>query len=173
MTKVILLACFAMTAACFALQTLAQEWKPAKGPLMTRWAKDVKPDDVLPKYPRPQMVRKEWKNLNGLWDYAIRPKDEGKPEKWDGKILVPFAAESALSGVMKNVGKDNRLWYRRTFAVAENWRDKRVLLHFGAVDWETTVWLNGKQLGGHKGGYDPFTIDLADAIKSSGEQELI
>src|SRR3954449_6000855 len=83
---------------------MAEDWKPAKGPLMTRWAKDVSSDKVLPEYPRPQMVRKNWQNLNGLWDYAIRPKDQPRPEKWDGKILVPFCAESALSGVMKEVG---------------------------------------------------------------------
>jgi hypothetical protein len=113
---------------------------------MTRWAKDVRPDNVLPEYPRPQMVRKRWQNLNGLWDYAIRPKGESQPAEWDGKILVPFAAESALSGVMKDVGKDNRLWYRRTFTVPQDWKDQRVLLHFGAVDWETTVWVNGKEV---------------------------
>src|SRR5262245_20386233 len=93
----------------------AADWKPADGPLKTRWTADVRPDNVLPEYPRPQMVRKEWQNLHGLWDYAIRPKGEGKPETFDGKILVPFPVESALSGVMKPVGPDNRLWYRRTF----------------------------------------------------------
>src|SRR6478672_6820608 len=109
----------------------AADWKPAQGPLMTRWAKQVDPNNALPEYPRPQMVRKDWQNLNGLWDYAIRPKDQTKPDKWDGQILVPFCAESALSGVMKDVGKDNRLWYRRTFTVPADWKDKRVLLHFG------------------------------------------
>src|SRR5687767_4414058 len=141
MMKVTMLACVATLSTLFALSARAEDWKPGKGPLTTRWAKDVSPDKVLPEYPRPQMVRKDWLNLNGLWDYAIRPKDESKPGKWDGKILVPFCAESALSGVMKEVGKDNRLWYRRTFAVPEGWSSKRVLLHFGAVDWDTTVWL--------------------------------
>ena len=99
--------------------TAAEPWKPAKGPLMTRWAKDVSPDKVHPEYPRPQMVRKEWQNLNGLWDYAIRPKGRASSrQSCDGKILVPFPIESALSGVMKRVGPDNRLWYRRTFNVA-------------------------------------------------------
>ena len=83
------------------------KWKPAAGPLMTRWAKEVSPDSALPEYPRPQMVRKRWQCLNGLWDYAIRPKDAEKPAKWDGKILVPFPCESALSGVMKKVGLPN------------------------------------------------------------------
>ena len=91
-------------------------WKPADGPLTTAWTKDVSPEKVWPEYPRPQMVREDWVNLNGLWDYAIRPKDDVRPTQWDGKILVPFAVESALSGVMKTVKPDQNLWYRRTFA---------------------------------------------------------
>src|SRR3954462_1373858 len=163
MTKLIALLCFTLPMlTLFATSARAEDWKPAKGRLMTRWAKDVSPDKVLPEYPRPQMVRKDWQNLNGLWDYAIRPKDEPQPQKWDGKILVPFAVESALSGVMKDVGPDKRLWYRRTFSVPEAWDGKPVLLHFGAADWDATVSLNGKQVGAHRGGYDSFTFDLAD-----------
>src|SRR5258708_2817034 len=93
------------------------DWQPAKGPLLTRWAKDVSPDRVHPEYPRPQMERKDWLNLNGLWDYAIRPRKEGPPAKFDGEILVPFPVESALSGVMKRVSSEQRLWYRCTFRV--------------------------------------------------------
>lgn len=148
-------------------------WAAADGPLMSKFAKDVDPKNVLPEYPRPQMVRKDWQNLNGLWEYAIRPKAEGKPEKWDGKILVPFAAESALSGVMKDVGPDKKLWYRRTFATPAEWREKRLLLHFGAVDWESTVWVNGKEIGVHRGGFDPFSYDVTEALKPEGEQEVI
>jgi hypothetical protein len=161
----------ALLIACLPV-TKAQEWQPKKAPLMTRWAKDVTPDKVHPEYPRPQMVRKEWQNLNGLWDYAIRPKDDQKP-KWDGKILVPFPIESALSGVMKQVGPDNRLWYRRTFDVPAGWAGQRVLLHFGAVDWDTTVFVNGKQAGEHRGGYDPISLDITDALKKDGENEVI
>src|SRR4029079_2313158 len=106
----------------------------------------VSPDKVHPDYPRPQMVRKEWQNLNGLWDYAIRPKDDAQPNEWDGKILVPFPVESALSGVMKQVGPDNRLWYHHGFKVPQKWAGQRVLLHFGAVDWDTTVIVNGKKV---------------------------
>ncbi|MCX5644292.1 MAG: DUF4965 domain-containing protein [Phycisphaerae bacterium] len=153
------------------------DWKPAEGPLMTQWAKDVSPEKVHPEYPRPQMVRRNWLNLNGLWDYAIRPKDVAKPESFDGQILVPFPAESALSGVMKPVGPDNRLWYRRTFTVPEKWNSaadkKRILLHFGAVDWDCAVWVNGKEVGNHKGGYDPFTLDVTDVLKRGGDQEII
>src|SRR5438309_3213390 len=101
------------TSVAFAADTAA--WHPAAGPLMTRWAKDVSPTNALPEYPRPQLVREAWQNLNGLWDYAITPKDAARPEKWDGQILVPFAVESALSGVMKPVDSKSRLWYRRSF----------------------------------------------------------
>ncbi len=152
----------------------AADWKPGAAPIMTRWAKDVDPARPHPEYPRPQMARPDWQNLNGLWDYAIRPKAEGKPEKFDGKILVPFPVESALSGVMKPVGPDNRLWYRRTFAVPPGWSGKRTLLHFGASDWDTTVWVNGTELGSHRGGYDPFTFDLTSALHPTGnENELV
>src|SRR4051812_18911936 len=150
----------------------AAEWAPMGAPLMTRWARDVDPAKPLPEYPRPTMVRSEWQNLNGLWDYAIRPKGEGKPEKFDGKILVPFPVESALSGVMKQVGPDNRLWYRRTFTAPAGPAGRRTLLHFGACDWETTVWVNGKELGKHQGGYDPFSFDITDAL-NTGEQEIV
>ncbi len=152
-------------------------YKPAEGPLMTRWAASVTPENAHAEYPRPQMVRPDWLNLNGLWDYAIRPRDEGRPESFDGQILVPFCVESALSGVMKTVGPDNRLWYRRTFEVppGPRWDPSmgRILLNFGAVDWDTTVWINGKQVGTHKGGYDPFTFDITDALKDSGAQEIV
>jgi hypothetical protein len=141
--------------------------------LLTRWAKDVSADNALPEYPRPQMVRTDWLNLNGLWDYAIGPKDQPQLAEFDGQILVPYPAESALSGVMKPVGPDNRLWYRRTFEIPKKWNDKRVLLHFGAVDWDATVWVNGKKLGNHRGGYDPFSFDITDALKDKGAQEII
>jgi hypothetical protein len=119
------------------------------------------------------MVRKDWLNLNGLWEYAIVPRDQGKPGKFDGQILVPFPVESALSGVMKPVGRDNRLWYRRTFETPRKWKGQRILLHFGAVDWDTTVWVNGRQVGNHRGGYDPFTLDVTDALKNGGPNEIV
>ncbi|MCX6567901.1 MAG: PA14 domain-containing protein [Candidatus Aminicenantes bacterium] len=140
---------------------------------MTRWAAEVKPDLVLPEYPRPQLVREEWLNLNGLWDYAIVAKDAGRPMVWDGKILVPFAVESALSSVGKPVGAANELWYRRTIKAPKTWRGGRVLLHFGAVDWESTVWVNGREAGVHRGGYDPFTYDITDALAAGAKQEIV
>ncbi|MBE3129169.1 MAG: chitobiase/beta-hexosaminidase C-terminal domain-containing protein [Acidobacteria bacterium] len=151
----------------------ATKWKPVEGRIMTRWAAAVKPDLILPEYPRPQMVREEWLNLNGLWDYAIVAKDAGQPAAWDGKILVPFALESALSGVGKPVGAAKELWYRRTVAVPKKWRGGKILLHFGAVDWESTVWINGREAGTHRGGYDPFTYDITDALAAGTKQEIV
>src|SRR4051812_28144877 len=156
----------------FGLASTAAAWRPVEGPLKTRWSKDVSPDKVLPEYPRPQMVRKDWTNLNGLWEYAIRPEAEKKPAKWDGEILVPFAVESALSGVKKPVQPDQKLWYRRTFLGRPLTQGKRLLLNFGAVDWKCTVWVNDKQVGEHSGGYDPFTFDITDALRE-GDNELI
>jgi Glycosyl hydrolases family 2, sugar binding domain/Glycosyl hydrolases family 2, TIM barrel domain len=163
------------------LPAFAAEWTAKTAPLMTRWAAEVSPDNAHPEYPRPQLVRDHWLNLNGLWEYAIQPKGDGIPQKWEAdKILVPFPVESALSGVMKFVGPDNKLWYRRTFHVPTKngmvdpaWADKNTLLHFGAVDWETTVWLNGKELGSHRGGFDPFSIDISSLIKLDAANELI
>jgi len=165
----LLVLCVVLTAGCGA----EGKYEVADGPLLTRWAKKVSPKNALPEYPRPQMVRKDWQNLNGLWDYAIVGKDASQPAEFDGEILVPYCVESALSGVMKKVGKDNRLWYRRTFRVSKKWKGKRVLLHFGAVDWDTTVWVNGKEMGNHKGGYDPFSFDITDALKDKGDQEIV
>jgi hypothetical protein len=161
---------------CIALPvcpSVLADYKPANGPLMTRWAMRISPNNVHPEYPRPQMVRKSWENLNGLWDYSIVHKDQPKPDTFDGQILVPFPAESALSGVMKPVGQDNRLWYRRTFRVPRTWQGQLVLLHFGAVDFDTTVWVNGTQVGTHLGGYDSFYFDITDAIKEIPEQEIV
>lgn len=151
------------------------QWKSQSAPLMTRWAKDVSPEKVHPEYPRPQMVRESWLNLNGLWDYAIVAKDAPKPQNWDGQILVPFPVESALSGVMQAVGPEKRLWYRRSFTLPNDsaWQDKLVLLHFGAVDWDCTVWVNGQEVGKHRGGYDPFSFDVTPYLKTEGANELL
>jgi beta-galactosidase/beta-glucuronidase len=154
----------------------ADKWQPKPNPLMTKWAEDVDPNNPLPEYPRPQLVREHWQNLNGLWQYAITPKDrETPPEAWDGEILVPFPVESSLSGVQRTVGPDKVLWYRRTLAISQTdaWKNKRILLHFGAVDWETTAWVNGREVGTHRGGYDPFSFDITDALQDETEHELI
>jgi beta-galactosidase/beta-glucuronidase len=149
------------------------DWAPAPGPLLTRWAKEVAPDQVHPEYPRPQLVRQEWLNLNGLWDYCIRPKDEGRPGIWEGEILVPFPVESALSGVMRRVNENQRLWCRRTFQLPPKWSGKRILLNFGAVDWEARVWVNGRLMGEHRGGYDPFSFDVTAVLKKDDWQEVL
>ena len=161
-----------LVVACLLAATArSAEWKPAEGPLLTRWAKDVSPSNVHPEYPRPQLVRPQWQNLNGLWELAIVDEPQKTPPKtFDKQILVPFPVESALSGVMDIV---SHVWYRRSFEVPANWHDKRVLLNFGAVDWEATVWVNGQQLGTHRGGYDSFSFDVTDALKPSGPQELM
>jgi hypothetical protein len=168
--KIFSLSLCAVLLLCSSIQA---KWQPADGPLMTRWAERITPKNAHREYPRPQMVRKKWQNLNGLWDYAIVHKSQPKPEVFDGQILVPFPIESALSGVMKPVGQDNRLWYRRTFRIPRTWKGRNVLLHFGAVDWETTVWINGTQVGTHQGGYDPFSFDITDALKDVTEQEIV
>ena len=149
-----------------------ESWKPADGPLMTRWAKDVSPENAHPEYPRPQMVRDKWMNLNGLWQLDFGKEDDSPPfgKELSKRILVPFPVESALSGVMEH---NDRLWYRRVFRVPEQWSGQRILLHFQAADWETTVYANGREIGSHRGGYDPFTFDVTDALRPSGDQELV
>jgi len=118
------------------------------------------------------MVRNSWKNLNGLWDYAITGSESARPSSFDGKILVPFAIESALSGVGKPVGPDNILWYRTRFTIPKDFRKKTILLHFGAVDWKSEIFVNGVSAGTHQGGYDPFTFDITTFVKGSGSQVL-
>lgn len=154
------------------LQAQTNAWEPADNPIMSRWAQEVSPDNVHSEYPRPQMVRQKWKNLNGLWQYKINQSAINRPNAFKGEILVPFPVESALSGVKQRIASDEHLWYTRTFTVPDNWSGQRVLLHFGAIDWETTVWVNGHRLGSHTGGYDPFTFDITDALTEQGEQEI-
>lgn len=149
------------------------DWEPAGARLLTRWASELDPSNVWPEYPRPQLVRETWQNLNGSWQYAIRPKGEAQPPAWDGEILVPFAVESALSGVGRPVGPEQRLWYRRTFEVPETWHGNRTLLHFGAVDWHAVVWVNGQKAGEHRGGYDPFFFEVTDVLRETGTQEIV
>ena len=141
------------------------------GQMVTPWAVEVGPDNALPEYPRPMMVRETWENLNGLWDFAITSK-ESTPRNYDREILVPYPVESILSGINETVGAANRVWYRRSFNVDQPFADGRVLLHFGAVDWHTHVYINGNLLGDHMGGYDPFSFDITDFLVE-GDQEII
>ena len=149
------------------------QYAPAGDKIKTRWADQVAPENALPEYPRPMMVRPEWKNLNGLWQYAITPKGEKAPQRYTGDILVPFFIESSLSGVQKEVGPDNALWYQKTFAVPSNWKNGRILLHFGAVDWMTDVWINDIKVGSHTGGYTPFTFDVTQALKGKQNNMVV
>ena len=143
-------------------------WEPAENVLMTEWGEKVTPGNAWREYPRPQMVRdlyEKWQNLNGLWDYAITPRGSGIPEKWDGKILVPYPVESALSGVKRLLKPDEEIWYRRTFKGV--FGGDRLLLHFGAVDFRTQVFLNGVEVTAepHENGILPFTLDVTDYVK--------
>jgi len=149
----------------------SQQWEAKKARLMTKYAQDVTPTNVLPEYPRPQMAREKWLNLNGLWQYQPGTMaGESLPKgNLSGKILVPFPVESALSGVMEH---HERIWYRRKFVIPAAWKGEHILLHFGAVDYESEVFVNGKSLGTHSGGYDPFSFDITPAITKSGEQEI-
>ena len=148
------------------------QWEPAGDRIMTEWASQVDPDNVLPEYPRPQMVREEWQNLNGLWSYAITPAESAKPAEFEGQILVPFAVESALSGVGRTLTENDALWYSREFSVPKKWKGSRIMLNFGAVDWKTEVYVDGKLAGEHVGGYDPFSFDITDLL-SKGKKHNI
>ena len=152
---------------------LHAQWKPVEGRISTQWSEQVNPDNVLPEYPRPIMERTEWKNLNGLWDYAIIEKGKHSPSVFDGKILVPFAVESSLSGVAKTVGAEKELVYRRSFDVPSSWKGKKVLLHFGAVDWKTDVWVNDVKVGSHTGGFTPFSFDITEALQGKNNTLLV
>jgi hypothetical protein len=148
------------------------QWSPAGDKIKTEWATKIDPQNVLPEYPRPILERSDWKNLNGLWEYAVLPVGQAEPNRFEGKILVPFAIESSLSGVQKTVGKDNELWYKQTFTVPAAWKNKTILLHFGAVDWKAEVFLNDIKIGSHTGGYTPFSFDITPFL-TTGDQKLV
>lgn len=168
MKKTILL----ITLSLFLGSSFAQ-WSPAGDKIKTKWAEEIDVNNVLPEYPRPIMERADWKNLNGLWKYAIKKVGTSEPASFDGEILVPFAVESSLSGVQKRVGDDNELWYKRSFTVPSSWKNKRVLLHFGGVDWRSDIWINDIKVGTHEGGYAPFSFDVTPFLTKSGDQKLV
>ena len=149
--------------------TLAQ-WKPAGDKIKTVWADKLNPKNILSEYPRPILERSDWKNLNGLWNYTITNAGQASPTKTDGKILVPFAVESSLSGVMKSVGASKELWYNTSFEVPGSWKGKDILLNFGAVDWETEVWINDVKIGSHTGGYTPFSFNITPYLKNFAQK---
>lgn len=150
----------------------AGAWTPAGDHISTSWAADVNPEKPWNVYPRPIMERTAWENLNGLWQYAIVPQADAEPAQWQGEILVPYAVESSLSGVGKNVKNNEALWYNRTFTVPASWKGKDVMLNFDAVDWACDVWVNDVKVGSHKGGYTPFSLNVTPALKAKGENKL-
>jgi len=158
---------------CFLALSQFVDAQESSSDLKTQWASQLNVDEPLPEYPRPQLKRTKWENLNGQWDYGITNQAGEAPVTYDGKITVPFAVESSLSGVKKRVGNDEAVWYRTKFEVPTSWKNQNVVLHFGAVDWEATVYVNGKLVGMHQGGYDPFSFDVTATLNRSGWQELV
>ncbi|QTE02919.1 Beta-glucuronidase [Streptomyces cyanogenus] len=133
--------------------------------MSTPWTDQVPVDHPLPEYPRPQLTRPDWANLNGIWDFAVTSRDAGRPTSFGERIRVPFVPESALSGIQRKITQNDRLWYKRTFTVPAGWAGRRVRLNFGASDWETTVWVNGRRAGAvHRGGYDAFSYDITPLL---------
>jgi beta-galactosidase/beta-glucuronidase len=148
------------------------QWKPAGDKVKTQWAETIDPQNVLPEYPRPLIERNLWSNLNGLWEYAITQRGAAEPAAFEGQILVPFCIESSLSGVMKEVGDQNELWYKREFAVPAGWKGKNIILNFGAVDWKADVFVNDILIGSHKGGYTPFSFDITPFLSGKSKHKL-
>ena len=171
MRKPIALACLTLSFSLLA-PFAHGEWKMKQAPIMTEWAAKVDPKSPLPEYPRPQLERTDWQNLNGIWQFQFAKPDDALPvgTKLSDEILVPFPPESAISGVMEH---HERMWYRRTFTVPAAWKGKQTILHFGAVDYEAEVFVNGHSVVLHRGGYDPFCVDITQYLQGDGEQELI
>ncbi len=147
------------------------EWQPVKGGMMTEWGRELKADKVWQEYPRPQLEREGWTNLNGLWSYAVTSKDEAAPVNWAGEILVPFCPESSLSGVGRLIEPSEALWYKRALPAGQ--AGKRTLLNFEAVDYTTTVWVNGRRIGSHTGGFTPFSFDITPALKAEDNELMV
>ena len=154
------------------LNSFCQEWQPIEEKIMSRWAKEVTPDNVWQEYPRPQFERSTWKNLNGMWDYVILKPNQPKPKSYEGKILVPFSFESALSGVGRSITPEDKMWYRKKFIIPSEWKGKRILLNFEAVDHDTNVWVNDIFVGSHKGGFDRFSFDITTFLNVRGNQTI-
>ena len=151
----------------------AQSWKAVEGKIISQWAKTVNPENAWQEYPRPQFERAQWKNLNGLWDYAILKTNEIQPKRYQGKILVPFSFESPLSGVGKNIDPEDKMWYRKNFELPKNWSGKDVVIHFEAVDYTCAVWVNDVLVGTHKGGFDRFSFNITPYLKTNRQQKIV
>ncbi|WP_431994340.1 AbfB domain-containing protein [Streptomyces griseoflavus] len=148
-------------------------WAPESPPMTTPWTGQVSVDHPHPEYPRPQLTRPDWANLNGIWDFAVTSAGSGRPASFTERIRVPFVAESALSGIQRRITQNDKLWYKRTFTVPPDWSGRRVQLHFGASDWRTTVWVNDRQAGAvHSGGFDSFSYDITGLL-NGGTNTLV
>jgi Glycosyl hydrolases family 2, sugar binding domain/Glycosyl hydrolases family 2/Glycosyl hydrolases family 2, TIM barrel domain len=149
-------------------------WQRKAPPLSTPWTHLVGPNNALSEYPRPQMARTRWLNLNGVWDYTGRSGRAAlaappSADAYRERILVPYPTESALSGIQRH---DDQMWYRKVFRLPSTWHGQRVLLHFGAVDQIATVWVNNQQVAHHEGGYTGFSADITKALQWPGQQEI-
>ena len=149
-------------------------WQVADAPLTTRWGEAIDPESVLAEYPRPQLQRDRWLNLNGLWSFNVVASEVDRVNEFPGQILVPFALEAPLSGVARPLYAGECLWYQRYFEVPSGWQaDERIMLHFGAVDYQAEVFVNGTRVGEHTGGYGPFSFDITEALTPGTANELI
>ena len=144
-------------------------WSPSGSKIKTKWGNNLDPKRVWSEYPRPQLERKDWLNLNGFWFYSITDINSLKPKKFDGKILVPFCVESSLSGVMKSLNEKQILWYFRDFEIPKEWKDKNIIIHFNAVDWKCELFINNIKVGEHFGGYSEFNFDITKYLKRWNE----
>ena len=149
------------------------KWCPAGNKIKTKWGKNLDPKNVWQEYPRPQLERKQWLNLNGIWSYSITDINSQKPDNFDGEILVPFSIESSLSRVMKSLNEKQILWYYKEFEIPDNWKDKNIIIHFNAVDWICELYINDNKIGEHSGGYSEFSFDITKNIKEGKNKILL
>jgi hypothetical protein len=171
---VLALAATTLLASGSAPAAAAPAWTPKPAPMTTPWTNQVPVDNPLPEYPRPQLTRPDWQPLNGIWDFAVTSRDAGQPASFGEQIRVPFVPESALSGIQRKITQNDKLWYKRTFTVPSGWSGDRVQLNFGAVDFETTVWVNGQQAGAvHRGGYDAFSYDITPLLNGGSNTVVV
>lgn len=161
-----------MSSLCTLFLSVGAQYRQQPVTIATPWASKINETNAWQEYPRPQLVRSEWMNLNGLWDYAIVNKGAAKPSNFQGEILVPYSIESSLSGVQKSLSPKQELWYHKEINIPANWKGKNIILHFGAVDWQSDLYVNGKHVGQHTGGSDPFSYDITPFLTLGGVQKI-